>query len=218
MKFLQDILTYYTPLLTTFKSMAGYKTSDFVGGSVLSAVSLEAISVFLKLDFLGVTVGMLVTVGFFIIMDWWTGSAASQSIATIAFNKGDEEGYQKYRIKSFKVTFTIFKFISLYLWLVLSHNVYEIAVENGFVIRATSTVQAAGFHTVLRIFAIVPIILFGFREFVSIGENIHVIYGKKPYLFTLGEKIFEVLQFNFLTKLKSADIPSNEQEQILNND
>lgn len=218
MKFLQDMLTYYAPLLASFKSMAGYKTSNFVGGSVLSAVSLEAISVFLKLDFLGVTVGMLITVGFFIVMDWWTGSAASHSIATLAYNRGDEEEYQKHKIKSAKVTFTIFKFISLYLWLVLSHNVYEIAVENGFVIRATSTVQAAGFHTVLRIFSIVPIILFGIREFISIGENIHVIYGKKPYLFTLGEKIFEILQFNFLTKMKATDSSSLDQDQLLNNE
>jgi hypothetical protein len=37
---------------------------------------------------LGVTVGMIVTVGFFIIMDWWTGSAASHTKAIIARNKG----------------------------------------------------------------------------------------------------------------------------------
>lgn len=218
MKFLQDMYAYYSPLLTTFKTMAGYKTSNFLGGSVLSAVSLEAISVFLRLDFLGVTVGMIVTVALFILVDWWTGSAASNAKALLALDKGDKEGYQEFRIKSSKVTFTIFKFISLYLWLVLSHSVYELAVENGFVIRATSTVQAAGFHTVLRIFAIVPIILFGFREFISIGENIHSIYGKKPYLFTLGEKIFEVLQFNFLTRLKATEIATAELDQPINNE
>jgi hypothetical protein len=37
---------------------------------------------------LGVTVGMIVTVGFFIIMDWWTGSAASHTKAIIARTKG----------------------------------------------------------------------------------------------------------------------------------
>jgi hypothetical protein len=31
---------------------------------------------------------MVVTVGFFIIMDWWTGSAASHTKAIIARNKG----------------------------------------------------------------------------------------------------------------------------------
>jgi hypothetical protein len=61
------------------------------------------------------------------------------------------------------------------------------AVENGFVTRATGTIEAAGFHTLIRIFSVVPIILFGFREFISIGENIKAIYGK-AHLFTLGEK------------------------------
>jgi hypothetical protein len=35
------------------------------------------------------------------------------------------------------------------------------AVENGFVTRATGTI-AAGFHTLIRIFSVVPIILFDF--------------------------------------------------------
>jgi hypothetical protein len=65
-------------------------------------------------------------------MDWWTGSAASHTKAIIARNKGDMDEYEKHRIKAPKLL-TIFKFISLYLWLVLSHSVYEMAVENGFV-------------------------------------------------------------------------------------
>jgi hypothetical protein len=60
------------------------------------------------------------------------------------------------------------------------------AVENGFVTR--QELEAAGFHTLIRIFSVVPIILFDFIEFISIGENIKAIYGKAPYLFTLGEK------------------------------
>jgi hypothetical protein len=57
----KDMISYYTPLLGPLKSMAKY---SFLGGSILSAVSLEAVAVFLRLDFLGVTVGMIVTVGF----------------------------------------------------------------------------------------------------------------------------------------------------------
>jgi hypothetical protein len=44
--------------------------------------------------------------------------------------------------------------------------------------RATGTIEAAGFHTLIRIFSVVPIISFWFREFISIGENIKAIYGK----------------------------------------
>jgi hypothetical protein len=58
------------------------------------------------------------------------------------------------------------------------------AVENGFV-RATGTIEA-GFHN-QNIFSS-PYYTFGFREFISIGENIKAIYGKAPYLFTLEKK------------------------------
>jgi hypothetical protein len=217
MKFSQELYAYYTPLLATFKDMTGYRTSGFIGGSILSAASLEAVSVFLRVDFLGVTVGMLVTVALLILTDWWTGSVASQTTAVTMLRSGDQEGYEKNRIKSTKITFTIFKFISLYLWLVLSHNVYELAIENGLILRNSGTVQAVSLHTVLRIFSIVPIILFGFREFISIGENINKIYGKTPYLFVLGERMFEILQFNFLSKLKSAELPVIDKDQNVNN-
>lgn len=214
MKFFDDIISYYGPFLGTFRTIAGYKTTDFMGASILSAITLETLAAFLQLNFLGVTVGMLVTVGFFIIMDWWTGSAASHHKALIYFEKGDMIKYELHRIRSRKVSFTIFKFISLYLWLVLSHSVYGIAVDNGFVTEGSATVQAAGLHTVLRVFSIVPIILFGFREFISIGENIKGVYGKAPYLFVLGEKIFETLQFNFLSRIKTETITPEKGEDL----
>jgi hypothetical protein len=67
----KDMISYYTPLLGPLKSMAGQNTSQFLGGSILSAVSLEAVAVFLRLDFF-VTVGMIVTVGFYNygLVDW----------------------------------------------------------------------------------------------------------------------------------------------------
>jgi hypothetical protein len=43
----KDMISYYTPLLGPLKSMAGQNTSQFLGGSILSAVSLEAVAVFL---------------------------------------------------------------------------------------------------------------------------------------------------------------------------
>jgi hypothetical protein len=54
-------------------------------------------------DFLGVTVGMIVTVGFYN-YGWWTGSAASHT-KTIARNKGDMDEYEKHRIKAPKLLF-----------------------------------------------------------------------------------------------------------------
>jgi hypothetical protein len=42
----KDMISYYTPLLGPLKSMAGQNTSQFLGGSILSAVSLEAVLYF----------------------------------------------------------------------------------------------------------------------------------------------------------------------------
>lgn len=217
MKFINEMIEHYAPLMTSIKTMAGYKSSGFLGGSLVTAVSLEALAEVLQLDFLGVTVGMLAMVAFFIIADWWTGSAASNMRAMKFREHGDMEGYEENRIKSSKVSFTIFKFISLYLWLVLSHSVYETAVKNSFILIPTEDIHAVGLHTALKIISIVPVMLFGFREFISIGENIKNMYGKTPYLFTLGERIFDMLQFNFLRKLVPSDykpetIETNKQQ------
>jgi hypothetical protein len=62
------------------------------------------------------------------------------------------------------------------------------AVENGFVTRATGTIEAAGFYFNQNIFSSPYYTFLDFVEFISIGENIKAIYGKAPYLFTLGEK------------------------------
>lgn len=214
MKFVDDMMEYYTPLLTSFKTMiTGYKSGSLIGASLTTALSLEVLMKFLSMNFLGVSIGLLLLTCFFIIVDWWTGSVAADKRSKIAKMEDDTEGYEKHRLKSSKVTFTIFKFISLYLWLMLSYGVTRVAINNGFIIDEVNAPITFGLGTILRIFSIVPIVLFCFREFVSIGENIKSIYGKVPYLFILAEKIFEILQFNFLAKLKSTTAPGSGGEE-----
>ena len=211
MKLINEMIDHYTPLFTSLKTMAGYKTSSLMGASVFSAISMEAIIEIFQLNFLGVSLGLL---SFFILVDWWTGSVASHKRAKEAKAKADAENntdplspdlvtYEDSRIKSRKISYTIFKFISIYLWLVLSHSIYQTAIKNGFIIPSAEPVSF-GLSTILRILTIVPILLFGFREYISVGENIKSIYGKTPYLFTLGEKIFNIFEFNFLKKIDKA--------------
>jgi hypothetical protein len=203
MKLINEMIDHYTPLFTSLKTMAGYKTSSLMGASVFSAISMEAIIEIFQLNFLGVS-----------LVDWWTGSVASHKRAKEAKAKADAENntdplspdlvtYEDSRIKSRKISYTIFKFISIYLWLVLSHSIYQTAIKNGFIIPSAEPVSF-GLSTILRILTIVPILLFGFREYISVGENIKSIYGKTPYLFTLGEKIFNIFEFNFLKKIDKA--------------
>jgi hypothetical protein len=191
--------------------ITGYKSGSLVGASFATALSLEAVMELLSLNFLGVSLGLLLLTCFFILVDWWTGSVAADRRSKVAKLENDEEGYEQNRLKSSKVTFTIFKFISLYLWLILSYGITKVAINNGFIVDSFKAPVSFGLGTLLRIFSIVPIILFCFREFVSIGENIKSITGKSPYLFILAEKIFDILQFNFLAKIKSSTSVGSDQ-------
>lgn len=42
-----------------------------------------------------------------------------------------------------------------------------------------------------------PPILTMLKEYISIGENLEVIYGKKSYMFTLVDRLFELLELRF---------------------
>jgi hypothetical protein len=204
-----DMIEYYTPLATSLKTMAGYKTSTLLGASVFSAITMETIASILKINFLGVSVGVLATISLFIVIDWWTGSAASHKKAKQAKEDGDDKEYDKRKLKSSKVTFTIFKFISLYLWLVLTYTFMNSAINQGFIESHDMDGSFFSIAAILRIITIIPLILFGFREFISIGENIEKLSGKKPYLFELGEKIFNIFELGFLKKMqKSVDSAS----------
>jgi hypothetical protein len=81
----KDMISYYTPL-GPLKSMAGAKYKPVSWRFYFICSFFRGCGCILRF-FLGVTVGMIVTVGFFIIMDWWTGSAASHT-TIIARNKG----------------------------------------------------------------------------------------------------------------------------------
>lgn len=136
---------------------------------------------------------LLVIVSGFIFVDWLFGTAASRKLATNAKLLGDVEEETKHKFRSIKVSHTIFKYVSLYLWLVLSLGVSQYAATVPWLVAIVDGIT------------IVPILLFGFREFVSIGEGIEILYGHKPYLFELGEKIFDALQFKFLKRFKNED-------------
>jgi hypothetical protein len=51
-------------------------------------------------------------------------------------------------------------------------------------------------------FIYTPLFLTILKEFTSIGENLEKITGSKPYLFTVIDKVFEILELKFFNKLK----------------
>lgn len=183
------MIEHYTPLITSIKTMFGYKTTSLIGVSLVTSITIEGIVGVLDSSFLGVPVILTAIVSLFILLDWAFGTAASRKIAEKAKKDGDNKLYEEKKFKSTKIIHTFFKFISLFLWLLLSFAVNKHLLNVKFL---------ASFFDIITV---IPVLLFGFREFISIGEDLESLYGTKYYLFELGEKIFDVLQLKFLKKI-----------------
>jgi len=54
--------------------------------------------------------------------------------------------------------------------------------------------------SILYLLLYMPLILSMLREYISIGENIKKTTGKTPYLFTLIDELFILIQKKFFTK------------------
>jgi hypothetical protein len=198
---LKEMINYYAPLLTSLKVLLGYKGAPTVGAAITSAAIVEAFALISKASFLGVSVPLLLILIILIVSDQIIGTLASLQLAKQAEERGDVEGYKENKFKSVKISYTIFKFISLYLWLLLSFSMY----------RHTRDLEYLG--VAVRTVSLIPIFLFGFREYISIGESIEIISGRKPYLFEMGEKMFTLIQFKFLRRLGGEDADAFKEEQ-----
>ena len=192
------MIDHFSPLLTSIKTMLGFsKTSSLIGASTIFSLLTTIITYILNESFLGVSVLLLVVISCLILVDQVLGTSASSHQAKEALLKGDKEKYENYKFKSSKIMYTIFKFMSIYLWLLLSFS-------------ASSHVKDIDLlEPIINTLALVPIFLFGLREYVSIGESLEVLFGKKPYLFTLANRIFELLQLKFFKKLGSMEEENN---------
>jgi len=204
---LKQMIEHYTPLFTSIKIMFGLsKSNTLVGTSTLLSIITTLITYVLNESFLGVSVLLLVVVAGLIMVDQLLGTAASSFKAKSALLEANIEKYEKYKFKSSKIMYTVFKFMSIYLWLLLSFSAQTHA-EGLAIIEPT-----------ISAISLVPIFLFGLREYVSIGESLEVLFGKKPYLFTLANRIFQILQLKFFKKLGGGDdtVEVNDNEPNTN--
>lgn len=194
------MIEHYTPLFTNIKIMFGLsKGSNLIGASTSLSITTTLITCILNESFLGVSVLLLIVVAGLIIVDQVIGTAASSHKAKEALLEKNIEKYENHKFKSSKIMYTIFKFMSIYLWLLLSFSASSHA-QGLYLIEPT-----------IEAISLVPIFLFGLREYVSIGESLEILFGKKPYLFTLADKIFEALQLKFFKKLGATDEEVEEQ-------
>lgn len=110
---------------------------------------------------------------------------------------------QRFEMK--KLNFVFFKCFSF-----LGYLVFAKALLTDTDGSAPTVIQVLDFST--EILIKVPLAVFWYYEFKSIGENSEVIFNKKASIFTIVEGIFELRIFNFFGK---NPVPSNPE---LNNE
>lgn len=187
------MITYFSPFLKVASNAIMYKH----GALVFTSIGITSLIEILNLQFLGKPISLLVLLSILFVVDFWTGVSASRHEAKIS---DDLKVKEEKKFKSSKITFTFFKFMMLFIWIWLEESVSD---------RISQVESISYVYNILRN---VPIILIALREYVSIGENIERKYGNKPYMFSLAEKIFEILEFKFLKNLKG------KQNQTQNED
>lgn len=112
----------------------------------------------------------------FMFADFVTGIIASR-------NKGE-------KIESGKWGVTIGKFFGLILYLCLAALLLAVMPSNYIILSIV----------------FIPLILTILKEFISVGENIEKLYNKKPYLFTVIDRIFDILEMKFFKSLSNKDL------------
>ena len=130
----------------------------------------------LDTTFLGVTIFLVLITFFLILVDFVVGVNAA----------GKVPGDQKVQ---HKIAYTMLKCVMFFLWLFIAFSVkheYKSIPWFDYVISAITTF---------------PVFLVNLREFISIGDNIEIIFKKKPYIFTLVDKAFDSLERLFISRI-----------------
>jgi len=180
---------YFSPMLQLAAKTVTYKNGLQL--SLLISIMIEAIASFLNTSFLGVSTSFLVLISCMFIIDFITGTLASNYEYKKALKDNNIDLAKDKKITSAKITFTFFKFLMLFLWIWLASNIQDKIKDINYL---------SGFYEVI---VIVPLVLVTLREYISVGENFERRFGTKPYIFILVEKIFEALQFKFINKIEN---------------
>ena len=168
--------------LTSIIPALTYKKGALVIWSIPFSVLIEMIYTG---SFLGINLTFTVLFMVLIFFDFITGLVASK--------------FAGEKIQSTKIAFTFYKVLMylLFFWLV-----FEI---NKSILESDSFLSEQGQHSInfIRNFVFTILVL---REYISIGENIEKRFGKKPYIFTLVEKISDIIENKLIRKIEDSEL------------
>jgi hypothetical protein len=143
-------------------------------------------------EFLGV--GMMFIMFFFllIIVDFFTGIIAAR--------------YNGEEIESSKIAYTFYKIFFYVSFFTMTHLIKK------ELIRQTYWIYDQFIHG-LNVITLTVLILLVLREYISIGENIHKRFKKKPEIFKLVDKVADTIEKRLIKKIADSDFCENNDKK-----
>ena len=183
-----------------------YKYLVFKSGSSLMFY-LALLEKILGLEFFGINITFLLLSFILTFADFLLGIIASK-------HEMEQSGRKLTAgIKSSPIQFTIFKFISLLLLLWLSEEVYRRFNQYSFIDYGSFLNGAIKTGTtILQISRTIMFFLICGREYISIGENIERRFNKKLYMFSIFEKLFDLIELKFIRKIENSKLCDINEE------
>lgn len=147
---------------------------------------ISAITDFLKIEFLGFSLGILFFLVLLILVDMYTGIKAAQYNGEILTSR---KGYR-----------SVDKLISYFMFICFTALLQSLLVDKGYDVGVW----------MISNFKILVFVLISLWEFHSVGENLEKRYGSKPKMFTLLDRIGKLVEKKVIDKIEDAEKTSDK--------
>ena len=170
-----------------------YKKGAIAYTSISFATLITGFQSFLKLELFGFSMLLIILLFVLVFADSFTGIIASR-------HNGD-------KIESGKLMYSFYKILFAFLFFWLISELQNRLTGKIYILK--SEYLTSFYRTIKEILDIINVAiftLFCLREWISIGENIEKRFNKKPYIFGIVEKIFDLIETKLLKYLENKDI------------
>jgi phage-related holin len=142
---------------------------------------ISAITDFLKIEFLGFSLGILFFLVLLILVDMYTGIKAAQYNGEVLTSR---KGYR-----------SVDKLISYFMFICFTALLQSLLVDKGYDVGVW----------MISNFKILVFVLISLWEFHSVGENLQKRYGAKPKMFTLLDRVGKIIEKKVIDKIDSVE-------------
>lgn len=187
------MIKYIALIFATLSKSFAYKQGSATVFSFVVATAVTGVENIYNWEYFGINYTFLLLMVALVMFDFITGAIASRHEA------GGVRGW----FLSEKITYTVYKFVSILLLLWLANELYRM-IESSYS-ESDSAFWTSVYGSSMSTLGVVRTTAFTLicgREYISIGENIERRFGKKYYAFTIFEKIFDIIEMKFIKRLE----------------